>query len=59
MGEYVFVDRRYKVVAERTLATLAADLRQGRASPVENVAMFDRALDKVLNGLMSGGRTTH
>ena len=59
MGEYVFVDRRYKVVAERTLATLAADLRQGRASPVENVAMFDRALDKVLNGLMSGGRAAH
>ena len=59
MGEYVFVDRRYKVVAERTLATLAADLRHGRATPVENVAMFDRALDKVLNGLMSGGRATH
>lgn len=55
MGEYVFVDRKYKVVAERTLASLADDLRQGRAAPVENVAMFDRALDKVLNGLMSGG----
>lgn len=59
MGEYVFVDRKYKVVAERTLSSLAADLREGRASLVEDVAMFDRALDKVLNGLMSGSRTTH
>ncbi|MEJ2651028.1 MAG: DUF1631 family protein, partial [Gammaproteobacteria bacterium] len=59
MGEYVFVDRKYKVVAERTLSSLAADLREGRATLVEDVAMFDRALDKVLNGLMSGSRTTH
>ena len=59
MGEYVFVDRKYKVVAERTLAGLAADLRHGKAALVEDVAMFDRALDKVLNGLMSGNRTVH
>ena len=59
MGEYVFVDRKYKVVAERTLAGLAADLRHGKATLVEDVAMFDRALDKVLNGLMSGNRTVH
>jgi Protein of unknown function (DUF1631) len=59
MGEYVFVDRKYKVVAERTLAGLAGDLRHGKASLVEDVPMFDRALDKVLNGLMSGSRTTH
>ncbi len=54
LAQYVFVDRKYKVVAEKTLATLAADLRQGRVTVVENVAMFDRALDAVLNGLMSG-----
>ena len=59
MGEYVFVDRKYKVVAERTLAELAADLRSGRATLVENVAMFDRALDKVLNGLMTSGSAAH
>ena len=59
MGEYVFVDRKYKVVAERTLSSLAADLRHGRATQVEDVAMFDRALDKVLNGLMSGGKPAH
>ncbi len=56
MGEYVFVDRRYKVVAERTLAELAAELREGRARAVENVAMFDRALDAVMSGLTSGAR---
>ena len=59
MGEYVFVDRRYKVVAERTLAGLSEDLRHCKATLVENVAMFDRALDKVLNGLMSGNSSTH
>jgi hypothetical protein len=59
MGEYVFVDRKYKVVAEKTLAELAADLRSGQASLVENVAMFDRALDKVLNGLMTSGSAAH
>jgi hypothetical protein len=59
MGEYVFVDRKYKVMAERTLAELAADLRHGRAALVEDVAMFDRALDKVLNGLMTSGHAAH
>jgi len=59
MGEYVFVDRRYKVVAEKTLAQLAADLRYGRAAPLEDVPMFDRALDKVLNGLMTSGSAAH
>lgn len=55
MGEFVFVDRKYKVVAERTTAQLADDLRQGRAARVEHVPIFDRALDKVMNGLMSSG----
>lgn len=54
LGQYVFVDRRYKVVAEKTLHELAADLREGRAHVVTNIGMFDRALDKVLNGLMAG-----
>ena len=56
MGEYVFVDRRYKVVAERSLAELAADLREGRVQAVEHVPMFDRALDAVMSGLTSGAR---
>ena len=59
MGEYVFVDRKYKVVAERTLAGLASDLRHGVATLVEDVPMFDRALDRVLNGLMSSSQTAN
>ena len=54
LGQYVFVDRRYRVVAEKTLHELAADLRSGRAQRVTNIGMFDRALDKVLNGLLAG-----
>ena len=46
-------------MAERTLAGLSEDLRHCKATLVENVAMFDRALDKVLNGLMSGNSSTH
>jgi hypothetical protein len=59
MGEYVFVDRKYKVVAERTLPELASNLRHGRASLVRDVPMFDRALDKVINGLMAGSKAAH
>lgn len=54
LGQYVFVDRRYRVVVERTLTELAADLRSGRAQLVTHLGMFDRALDKVLSGLMAG-----
>ncbi|MEK7323073.1 MAG: DUF1631 domain-containing protein [Pseudomonadota bacterium] len=54
LGQYVFVDRRYKVVVEHNLAELAADLRAGRARIVEKIGMFDRALDAVMQSLMSG-----
>lgn len=54
LGQYVFVDRRYKVVVEKTLPELAADFRSGYASMIKNIGMFDRALDKILNGLMAG-----
>ena len=54
LGQYVFVDRRYKVVVEYSLAELAADLRAGRARAVEKIGMFDRALDAVMQGLMAG-----
>lgn len=54
LGQYVFVDRRYKVAAEKTLHELASDFREGLAQRVTHIGMFDRALDKVLNGLMAG-----
>lgn len=49
---YSFVNRQYKVIAERPLYVLADEFRTGRASVVENVAMFDRALDGVISGIM-------
>lgn len=49
---YSFVNRQYKVIAERPLYVLADEFRSGRAAVVENVAMFDRALDGVISGIM-------
>jgi hypothetical protein len=51
LGEYTFVDRMYKVVADKTLQELAADFRDARARTVEDVPVLDRALDAVINGL--------
>lgn len=51
MGEYTFVDRMYKVVADKTTAELAADFRAQRARVVNEVALLDRALDAVATGL--------
>lgn len=57
LGEYTFVDRMYKVVADKSTQELAADFRNMRASVVEEVPLLDRALDAVIKGLKrySGG----
>ena len=57
LGEYTFVDRMYKVVADKSTQELAADFRNMRASVVEEVPLLDRALDAVVKGLKrySGG----
>ncbi len=49
---YSFMNRQYKVVVERPLYVLAEEFRQGRASLIEDVALFDRALDGVISGIM-------
>ena len=51
LGEYTFVDRMYKVVADKSTQELAADFRNMRASVVEDVPLLDRALDAVVKGL--------
>jgi hypothetical protein len=51
IGEYTFVDRKYKVVADKTKRELTQDFFHGKAALVENVPLFDRALDAVINGL--------
>lgn len=49
---YTFMNRQYQVVAELPLYTLAEEFRRGRARLIEDVALFDRALDGVISGIM-------
>ena len=49
---FSFVNRHYKVVAERPFYVLADDFRQGRAVQVDAPELFDRALDGVISGIM-------
>lgn len=57
LNEFTFVDRMYKVVADKSAQELADDFRNMRASVVEEVPLLDRALDAVVKGLKrcSGG----
>ena len=51
MGEFTFVDRKYSVVADKTTLELATELSQGKATIIDNLPLFDRALDAVVSGL--------
>jgi hypothetical protein len=51
MGEYVFVDRLFKVVRDTNLRQLVTDLATGQALMVEEVPLMDRALDSVMGAL--------
>lgn len=51
LGEFTFVDRMYKLVADKNLKELAEDFRAQRARIVADVALLDRALDAVAAGL--------
>jgi hypothetical protein len=53
---YSFVNRQYKVVAERPMYVLAEEFRSGAARVIEDVALFDRALDGVISGIMKFAR---
>ncbi len=50
-GEYTFVDRKYKVIADLTFKKLLDKFDAGHARVVEDVPLFDRALDSVINGI--------
>ncbi len=52
LRECVFVSRTYAVVAEFHYEGLARAWREGDAQVVEDVPLFDRALDAVVQGLM-------
>ncbi len=51
LGEYVFTNWRHKVVAERTLNGLAADLYHGKLELLPEESILERALGKVMTGL--------
>ncbi len=48
LGEFTFVNWKFQVVAERNLATLACDLRDGVISTVDDVPVLDRALNAMV-----------
>lgn len=52
-GEYTFVDRKYQVVADIKRRDLVQEFELERAHIVEDVPLFDRALDAVVKGIQS------
>lgn len=52
-SKYLFVNRRGLKVADRTLVQLASDLAEGRITVLEEVPLFDRALDAIVERLKS------
>ncbi len=49
--EFTFVDRKYKVVADLTFRQLIEKFELELASVVEDIPLFDRALDSVIVGI--------
>lgn len=58
-NEYTFVDRKFKVVADLTLVKLAEEFELGRARIVEDMPLFDRALDSVIGGIKQALDVVH
>lgn len=50
-GEYTFIDRKYKVVADLTFKKLLDRFDLGQAQIIDDVPLFDRALDAVVSGI--------
>jgi hypothetical protein len=50
-GKYLFVNRRGLKVADRSVQQLASELHEGRALLLEEVPLFDRALDAIVERL--------
>jgi hypothetical protein len=50
-GKYIFVDRLGHKVRNLTVYGYAAELRAGRAHPIQHVSFFDRAINSVLSGV--------
>jgi hypothetical protein len=56
-GEYTFLNRIYKLIADITMRELITQLDAGNARIVEDVPLFDRAVDAIISGVkqMTGG----
>lgn len=54
-SKFLFVNRKGLKVADKTVWGLAAELRKGMAVILEDVPLFDRALDAIVERLKSGG----
>ena len=50
-SKYLFVNRRGLKVGDKTVAALAVELRRGTALVLEEVPLFDRALDAIVERL--------
>lgn len=52
-SKFLFVNRKGLKVADKTIWALASELRHGRAMLLEDVPLFDRALDAIVERLKS------
>ncbi|TAN07285.1 MAG: DUF1631 domain-containing protein [Rhodanobacteraceae bacterium] len=57
-GKYLFVNRRGLKVADRTAVQLATELHNERAMILEEVPLFDRALDAIVDRLRNAQPST-
>lgn len=57
-SKYLFVNRRGLKVCDKTVAALAVELRRGSAVVLEEVPLFDRALDAIVARLRHAGTET-
>ena len=56
-GEFTFLDRRFKVIADISMRDLIHQFELGKARIVKEVPFIDRAVDAVINGVKQyGGR---
>ena len=53
LGEFTFTNWKFDVIADKTLNGLAADLRRGTATIVDDVPIFERAISTVMTSLGS------
>lgn len=54
-AKYLFVNRKGLKVADKTVLALATELRAGTALILEDVPLFDRALDAIVERLKNSG----